>query len=132
VPLMEINDLGLTAETGASPGDVLTIDNSADTTATQAVLTPTSLTGLGMGDLGTPGTTFNEIQTLRLNATGGTFTLAITATAILSAPESFAISASDLDATLEGMYFTYLNGLGVASGKPPLTPTDAAGGLGQR
>ena len=46
-------------------GDVLNIDNSADTTDTQAVLTETSLAGLGMGDLGEPGTTFNEVQTLR-------------------------------------------------------------------
>ena len=52
VPLMDINDLGLTSETGVAPGDVITFDNSADTANTQAVLTPTSLTGLGMGDLG--------------------------------------------------------------------------------
>ena len=119
VPLIDINDLGLTSETGAASGDVLNIDNSADSADTQAVLTPTWLAGLGMGDLGTPGTTFNEIQTLRIDATGGTFTLGIDGTDIESDPLDHDISAVDLDAVLESMYFEYLDG-----------PTaNAAGGL---
>ena len=74
VALLEVNDLGLTAE---GPGDVLTVDDSADPTGNVGVLTPTTLTGLGMGGFGTPGTTFNEIQTLRIDADGGTFTLSV-------------------------------------------------------
>jgi Ca2+-binding RTX toxin-like protein len=131
VPLLEINDLGLTMETGATLGDVLNIDNSADTADTQAVLTQTSLTGLGMGDLGTPGTTFNEIQTLRLDATGGTFKLGIDGTTIVSAGPAlgFDINAAALDAVLEDMYLKYINGIREAAGEPPLTSADTAGGL---
>ncbi|HSB87232.1 MAG TPA: hypothetical protein VLD86_13020, partial [Ilumatobacteraceae bacterium] len=129
VPLLEINDLGLTAETGAAPGDVLNIDNSAETAPTQAVLTQTSLTGLGMGDLGTPGTTFNEIQTLRIDATGGTFTLGITGTATASGLLGYNIAAADLDTVLETMYLQYLNGLLTEAGQDPLDASDVAGGL---
>ncbi|MHC1764378.1 MAG: hypothetical protein AB9869_08735 [Verrucomicrobiia bacterium] len=127
VPLLEINDLGLTMETGASPGDVLNIDNSADTTDTQAVLTGTSLTGLGMGDLGTPGTTFNEIQTLRLDATGGTFTLGVQGTTIASSALGYDITAADLDAVLEDIYLQYLNSLD--DNDKVLVASDTAGGL---
>jgi len=129
VPLLDIDDLGLTMETGAAPGDVLNVDNSADTADTQAVLTQTSLTGLGMGDLGTPGTTWNEIQTLRLDATGGTFALGIQGTAITSGPLAHDLSAAALDAVLEDMYLGYLNGLRIAAGKDPLSSAATAGGL---
>ncbi|MDH4186389.1 MAG: hypothetical protein OEV08_05280, partial [Nitrospira sp.] len=115
VPLLEINDLGLTTETGAAPGDVLNIDNSAETAPTQAVLTQTSLTGLGMGDLGTEGTTFNEIQTLRIDATGGTFELGIDGTTITSIALPYNITATELDAVLEVMYLNYLNELRLAA-----------------
>lgn len=131
VPLIEINDLGLTMETGAAPGDVLNIDNSADILNTQAILTQTSLAGLGMGDLGTEGTTFNEIQTLRIDATGGTFTLGIDGGDIESNPLDFNITAAELDAVLEEMYLEWLNEMRVAADPEAnlLSAADAAGGL---
>ncbi|HET6573208.1 MAG TPA: hypothetical protein VFG68_06375, partial [Fimbriiglobus sp.] len=101
VPLLEVNDLGLTAE---GPGDVLTVDDTADPTGNVGVLTQTSLTGLGMGGFGTPGTTFNEIQTLRIDADGGTFTLSVGGAT--TAPLAHDISAAGLDAALEAMLAT--------------------------
>jgi hypothetical protein len=71
VPLITANSDNLTTE---GPGDVLNIDDSAATADKWAVLTSTSLTGLGMGGFGED-PTYNEIQTLRIDASGGTFTL---------------------------------------------------------
>jgi len=131
VPLLAVNDRGLTTETGAGQGDVLIVDNSADTTDTQAVLTPTSLTGLGMGDLGDAGTSFNEIQTLRLDATAGSFTLGITGSTITSGELPFDISAASLDAQLEEMLLAYLNEVLLTANPeaPQLSTDDTAGGL---
>lgn len=140
VPLLAINDtaeesdpahVGLTMETGGVPGDVLNVDNSADSESSQAVLTPTTLTGLGMGDLGTPGTAFNEIQTLRLDATGGTFTLGITGSspAIGSGPLAYDISAQDLDGVLETMYLADLNQQRVTAGMSEIEVAETSGGL---
>jgi Ca2+-binding RTX toxin-like protein len=71
-PLLSTDDGNLTAE---GPGDVLVVDDSAEDSASVALLTPTSLVGLDMGGFGEPGTSFNEIQTLRLDADGGWFSL---------------------------------------------------------
>ncbi len=142
VPLLEVNDtadaddllhVGLTMEKPAEfyDGDVLNIDNSADDADSQAVLTQTSLTGLGMGDLGTEGTSFNEIQTLRLDATGGTFELGIegAAPAITSGDLDFDITAEELDDVLETMYFAYLNQQRVLAGKDEFAAGDVSAGL---
>jgi Ca2+-binding RTX toxin-like protein len=115
VPLLDIDDFadpndpahfGLTMESGAV-GDVLNISNSADTADTVALMTDTSLTGLGMGDLGIPDTTFNEIQTLRLNATGGTFRLRFMDDE--TSDLAFDITAADLQAELETVIATALS-----------------------
>ncbi len=120
VALLDIDDfadpndlahLGLTMESGAV-GDVLNINNSADDTDTVAILTDTSLTGLGMGDIGIEETTFNEIQTLRLDATGGTFRLSYTnedLDTFETANLNFDISAAALQAELETVLATALS-----------------------
>jgi len=63
IPLLSVNDLGLSSQ---GPIDKLLVDDSAETDDGLALLTSSSLTGLGM-------TSVNEVQTLRIDATGGTF-----------------------------------------------------------
>ena len=63
IPLLSVNDLGLTAQ---GPIDTLVVDDSAETEDSLALLTSSSISGLGM-------TSVNEVQTLRVDATGGTF-----------------------------------------------------------
>ncbi|MHC4497645.1 MAG: hypothetical protein ACYS21_00865, partial [Planctomycetota bacterium] len=63
IPLLSVNDLGLTTQ---GPIDTLYVDDSAETEDSLALLTSSSLTGLGMASV-------NEIQTLRIDATGGYF-----------------------------------------------------------
>jgi hypothetical protein len=112
VALLGANDLGLTAE---GPADRLLIDDSADQDDGVGVLTPTSLTGLDMGRFGikvNPGNapeTYNEIQTLRIDASGGTFDLSIQGTAFSVSGLAFNISAEQLDAELEEMFLAYFN-----------------------
>ena len=64
--------------------------------------------GLGMGDLGVDGTTFNEIQTLRLNADAGTFDLEINADGIIEQAAGLTsnITATELQAALQNMLVT--------------------------
>ena len=68
IELLAFNDRKLTSE---GPIDVLTVDDSANPNDTTLLLTSWSITGLGMPSV-------NEIQTLRLNATEGTFRLSFT------------------------------------------------------
>jgi Ca2+-binding RTX toxin-like protein len=114
VPLLSVDDSGLTME---GPGDVLNIDDSASIINKWALLTPTSLTGLGMGGFFGDGAdvSFNEIQTLRIHATAGSFTLSFEAE-IGGVPVQFQsaalphdISAEALDAALEAMFLDYVN-----------------------
>jgi Ca2+-binding RTX toxin-like protein len=137
VPLITANDAGLTTE---GPGDILNIDDSAATADKWAVLTSTSLTGLGMGGFG-EGPTYNEIQTLRIDASGGSFKLAVT----LPGEEEdltfqtealpYNVSGAALDAALEALMLDYLNAIrqqaaADAEVKPQiLGPQHVGGGL---
>lgn len=105
IPLIQAIDGGLTSE---GPADVLTVDDQFDTTNNQAVLTTTSLTGLGMGGFGTTGSSFNEIQTLRVDADGGTFQLSITIDQETTNSSGLAhnVSASTLQSALNSLLGT--------------------------
>jgi Ca2+-binding RTX toxin-like protein len=92
IDLLAANDLGLT--NGAGALDRLIIDDSAYTLPTVGVLTSTSLTGLSMRQV-------NEIQTLVIDATGGTFKLSFDGKETLDL--KYNISAEDLDKALENL-----------------------------
>ena len=69
-----------------------------------AVLTETSLTGLGMGDIGDDNYRWNEVQTLRLDADAGSFRLEITGDShAVTGDLAHDISAADLQAALEDL-----------------------------
>ena len=120
VPLIEINDLGLTMER-IDGGDVLNIDNSAAEDGQVAVLTATSLTGLGMGDFGDDSTRFNEIQTIRLDADGGTFRLRLEGDGFdgIETPDlPFNVPAAGLQTALEDLLEEAYGFIDSSDGKP--------------
>ncbi len=89
IELISANPAGLTNGLGAS--DTLNLNDSAYTLDGVAALTSSSLTGLSMP-------TQNEIQELVIDATGGTFTLAGSSTAL-----AYNVSAADLQAAVEAL-----------------------------
>ena len=121
----------------------MTLDDSADTDDSLALLTPTSLAGLDMGRFtekinpGLDPETYNEIQTLRVDASGGTFDLQLDDLigGMLMVFNVFGlahdITAAALDAQLETMLLDYLNEVRVAANEflDDLTPADVSGGL---
>src|SRR4029077_10530055 len=66
IDLLAANDSGLTNGLGAT--DVMNVDDSGNTLPSVGVLTSSSLTGLSTQQV-------NEIQTIRVDATQGTFTV---------------------------------------------------------
>jgi hypothetical protein len=93
LPLLIAHDLGLT--NGADVRDVLTVDDSANMEDVVALLTSSTLTGLGFP-------VANAIQTLVLEAEGGSFTLGF-GVAPATAPLRFDASAAEVEAALEGL-----------------------------
>ena len=91
IDLLATNDLGLTME---GPIDTLVVDDSAEVDDSLALLTSTSLTGLGMPSV-------NEIQTLRIDATGGLFQLSFMG--FMTALLDHDISGDNLQLELEGL-----------------------------
>ena len=93
IELLRANPANLTSE---GPIDTLLIDNSADSTDQTALLTSSSLTGLGMSSV-------NEIQTLRIDATQGRFKVSFGDVTNITEALRFDISAADLQLALEGL-----------------------------
>ena len=109
IPLLQSNDFNLTSE---GPIDHLTVDDSAELANSLAVLTNTSLTGLGMGE-NVDGAIANEVQTVRIDATGGTFSLSYTPAGDptdTTDPMAYDVSAAEMQSKLES-----LDGIGVGN-----------------
>jgi Ca2+-binding RTX toxin-like protein len=92
VPLLASNEAGLTNGLGAS--DVMNVDDSGNTQPSVGVLSSSSLTGLDTNQV-------NEIQTLVVDATQGTFKVSFAGAQ--SGPLAYNVSADDLRAALENL-----------------------------
>jgi Ca2+-binding RTX toxin-like protein len=91
IALLIADDAKLTSE---GPRDRMIVDDSATSSQSLALLKGTSLTGLGMGGV-------NEVQTLRVDATAGTFKIGYQGN--LTAALNHNVSAAGLQTALEGL-----------------------------
>jgi hypothetical protein len=73
--------------------DTLTLDDQADALAQTAVLTPTALTGLGVGP---GGVTYSGVATLNVRLGGGADTVTVTGTAAATATNVYANNGGDV------------------------------------
>ncbi|MEX2149864.1 MAG: LEPR-XLL domain-containing protein [Steroidobacteraceae bacterium] len=106
VDLLAVNDFGLTNGQGSS--DVLNIHDSGSLGASVGVLTGTTLTGLGMPQA-------NEIQSIVVDATVGTFTLSFEDEE--TSELDFNASAAQVQAALEAL-------AGIGTGNVAVTKND--------
>jgi len=106
IDLLKASSTGLTNGLGSE--DTLNIDDSGFASATVGLLTSSTLTGLSTQQI-------NEIQTIVLDATGGTFTLSLEGH--ITNAIAYNITAGDLQLALEGL-------AGIGSGNVAVSKND--------